>query len=178
MLEPASRHCAYCGARLAGRPPVLCGNCQARTYCNAKPAGGAVIVDGGRYLAVRRAVAPAAGRWGLPGGFCEGAEHPADAALREIREETGLQVILDGLIGLYLDTYLYQGEDAPTLNAYYLATLQPSPQRLVASDDAAEAAWFELDRPPELAFTHLSAVLHDAQALLQPAHRHVDLARA
>ena len=173
-----TRHCAHCGARLAGRPPVLCGNCRTQIYCNAKPAGGAVIVDGGRFLAVRRAVAPAKGRWGLPGGFCEGAEHPADAALREIREETGLRVTLDAMIGLYLDTYPYQGEDAPTLNAYYLATPQPFPQRLAASDDAAAAAWFDLSSPPELAFTHLSAVLHDAHRLLQPTRRPADLARA
>jgi 8-oxo-dGTP diphosphatase len=48
-----------------------------------------VVVDGDRFLALRRAAEPQAGQWGLPGGFCDGWEHPADAA---VREELGVDV--------------------------------------------------------------------------------------
>ena len=160
------RHCEHCGAPLPGRPPVQCAHCQGWIFFNAKPAAGAVLVEGGRFLAVRRAKAPAAGLWGLPGGFCEGSEHPTDAAVREVYEETRLRVTLGPLIGLYVDNYAYQGEAAPTLNTYYLAGLTTPAQHVVSADDAADAGWFDLADPPPFAFDHLHAVIADACALL------------
>jgi 8-oxo-dGTP diphosphatase len=160
------RHCEHCGASLPGRPPVQCEHCQGWIFFNAKPAAGAVIVEGGRFLAVRRANEPAAGFWGLPGGFCEGTEHPAEAAVREVFEETGLRVTLGPLIGLYTDNYAYQGEAAPTLNTYYLARLEHADQLVVSADDAADAGWFDMADTPPFAFDHLNQVIADASALL------------
>lgn len=63
------------------------------------PCVGAVVLDAGRLLLVRRANEPAAGTWSLPGGRVEPGEEPTAAVLREVAEETGLRVVITGLIG-------------------------------------------------------------------------------
>lgn len=92
-------------------------------YVNARPTGSVVILDGSgtRFLAIRRARQPNAGKWDLPGGFCEGREHPASAAVREAREEVGVTVRLGPLIGLYVGSYEFQQEDLPVLDCFYVA---------------------------------------------------------
>src|SRR5262245_28924937 len=91
----AARHCSRCGAPLAKRPPVACRACGYAHGVNPRPTGSAIITNGSMFLAVRRAGEPRAGWWDLPGGFCDGWEAPADAAVREAREELGLDVRLD-----------------------------------------------------------------------------------
>ena len=64
------------------------------------PCVGAIIKDpGGRLLLIKRGHAPQAGRWSLPGGRVEPGESDQQAVIREIREETGLQVQCDQLVG-------------------------------------------------------------------------------
>jgi mutator protein MutT len=53
---------------------------------------GAVIVQDGRVLLVQRGTEPARGRWSIPGGLIDIGESLTDAVIREVREETGLQV--------------------------------------------------------------------------------------
>lgn len=60
---------------------------------------GAVAIDGNRLLLIRRATAPEIGRWSLPGGRVEHGETMAEAVVREVREETGLDVVCDRSIG-------------------------------------------------------------------------------
>ena len=63
-------------------------------------------------------------------------EYPTETAIREVREETGLEIELTGLLGLWLDEYVSHA----TLNIYYLA--RPLSRRIEAGDDAEGAAWF------------------------------------
>jgi 8-oxo-dGTP diphosphatase len=64
------------------------------------PCAGAVVHDAaGRLLLVRRGREPGRGRWSLPGGRCEPGETPAETAVREVREETGLEVVAGALVG-------------------------------------------------------------------------------
>jgi ADP-ribose pyrophosphatase YjhB (NUDIX family) len=63
---------------------------------------GCIVSDGeGRYLVVREAKASARGRWALPAGKLERGETLVEAAVREVREETGLEVSVDRLVGIW-----------------------------------------------------------------------------
>ena len=143
------RYCPMCGSALLeqeidGRLRGVCPACGYVHWRNAKPCAGALIIRNGKVLLVRRAVEPFRGYWDIPGGFCEADEHPAEAALREVREETGLAVELTGLLGLWLDEYA----GSTTLNVYYLA--RPLGRRLQVGDDADGAAWFAPTALPTL----------------------------
>jgi 8-oxo-dGTP diphosphatase len=109
-------------------------------------------------LLVERAHPPFAGEWALPGGFVEEGERVADAAPRELAEETGLRA--DGLrmLGVY-DT---PGRDPRgwTVSVVYLATV-PAEVAVSGADDARDARWFHTNALPELAFDH-AAMIADA----------------
>jgi 8-oxo-dGTP diphosphatase len=80
--------------------------------------------------------------------------------MREVREETGLDVRLTGLLGFYVDRYSYGDEGDYCLNAYFLAVVVGGQEH--ADDDAADLAWFALDElPEEIAFDHVRVVLAD-----------------
>jgi 8-oxo-dGTP diphosphatase len=95
-------------------------------------------------LLIRRAIEPFRHHWDIPGGFCEVDEHPTQTAVREVREETGLEIELTGLLGLWLDEYVSHA----TLNIYYLA--RPLSRRIQVGDDADGAAWFAPGALPDL----------------------------
>jgi 8-oxo-dGTP diphosphatase len=99
---------------------------------------GAVVVDDDRLLMIRRGRGPAAGEWSLPGGRVEGGELLAEAVVRELREETGLEVVCGDLLG-WVER---MGDDHHFVILDFVATLLgPDNIEPVAGDDAAEAAW-------------------------------------
>jgi ADP-ribose pyrophosphatase YjhB (NUDIX family) len=146
---------------MPGSPPAVCGSCGYEVYVNARPTGGVVLVDGDRFLALRRAAEPRAGRWELPGGFCDGWEHPADAARREAREELGVEVALGAFLGMYLGEYEFQGETLPVLDCFWLA--RPLGGGIVIdARESLEYRWSSLGDPPRLAFPTMDAAVRAA----------------
>ncbi|WP_433050746.1 NUDIX hydrolase [Dactylosporangium sp. CS-033363] len=114
----------------------------------------------GTFLAVRRARDPRAGWWDLPGGFCDGFEHPADAAVREAREELGVAVELGEFAGMHIGSYDFQGERLPVLDCFWLATIAGG-EIVLDPAEASEYTWLPLDDPPEMAFPTMDAVLRN-----------------
>jgi ADP-ribose pyrophosphatase YjhB (NUDIX family) len=132
---------------------------------NARPTAGVVVLSGSRFLVLRRVQEPKAGQWELPGGFCDGWEHPAEAAVREAREELGVTVRLGELIGLYVDTYEFQGESLPVLDCFWLAEITGGEIALDPAE-ASEYAWVDLGNPPVLAFGSMNAAVTDLRSRL------------
>lgn len=107
--ETAFNFCPVCAGRLeqrllkAGEPErLVCEACGFVLYLDPKVAVGTIIrVEGGRILLLQRAIEPGYGKWVFPGGYVDRGEVVEQAALREAREESGLDVRLDGLIGIY-----------------------------------------------------------------------------
>ena len=98
---------------------------------------GAVALDDGRILLVRRGHGPAAGEWSLPGGRVEQGETLAEAVVRELAEETGLEGVSGGLVG-WVERI---GPDHHfVILDFTVDVLEPAAEP-VAGDDACEAAW-------------------------------------
>jgi 8-oxo-dGTP diphosphatase len=101
---------------------------------------GAVAVDEGRLLLVRRGRDPAAGVWSVPGGRVERGETLAEAVLRELAEETGLEGVCDALVGW---VERMGPEHHFVILDFAVTVLEPREPR--AGDDAVEAEWVALD---------------------------------
>jgi len=162
----AYNFCPHCGAALPQSndkfAPQTCAPCGRTWYHNSKPCAGALIVHDKRVLLVRRAVEPFKGCWDIPGGFLEPGEHPRDGMLREVKEETGLDVRVIDLLGVYVDRYDFDGVALFTLNHYYV--VEPIGGTLKAADDVSEYRWFALNQLPDandIAFEHAKYVLRD-----------------
>ncbi len=161
------RFCYRCGGLLdwvnsSGdeRPRQICTLCGRIQYRNAKPCAGALVEEHGRLLLVRRAIEPYLGCWDIPGGFLEVDEHPEAGAIREVREETGLEIEPIELFGIYVDRYGCHDDGDYCLNIYYSA--RPVGGRAQPADEAADLAWFSPDRlPTAIAFHHARQVLAD-----------------
>ena len=118
-----------------------------------------------RVLLVRRGREPFAGLWAIPGGFL-GIDEPAEAAARrELREETGLEI--PGSvepIGFFAEP----GRDprGRTISLAHAAVVRAGEHPIKGGDDAAEAAWVDLESPPKLAFDH-DEILSTAKSWLK-----------
>jgi 8-oxo-dGTP diphosphatase len=92
----------------------------------------------GRLLLVRRGGPPFRGRWALPGGFCDVGETTRECCAREVEEETGVEVRVGRLLGVYSDPK--RDPRGHTVSVLYEA--RPLKGAARGGDDAAEARWF------------------------------------
>ena len=145
-------YCFSCGARndtrpLEGRRRKVCPACGTIHYENPRPAVTVIAVHDSQLLLVKRAVSPARGQWCLPGGFMELQESAAEAAHRELAEETGLSAHQLALLGI-CPFPGGPGKDLLVLgfvSEHVSGTISPG-------DDAQDARFFPLDDLPPIAF--------------------------
>ena len=157
------RFCPVCGGSLESRllkegdpARLVCASCGYVFYLDPKLAVGTVITDEqGRIVLVRRAIEPGYGKWVFPGGYVDRGEEVLRAAVREAREETGLDVRIDRLINIYS----YSGR-TPVI-VVYAATMVGG--CLGCDDEGLEARFFEPDAIPweELAFRSTHEALRE-----------------
>jgi ADP-ribose pyrophosphatase YjhB (NUDIX family) len=161
------RYCPRCAHR--GELPLLCERCGWRWYANPKPAAGAIVElrrvapDGEEgepaVLLLRRAVDPGLGGWDLPAGYLEPHESPEEAAVRETREETGLDIELVRLIGAYASRH------GNAVSCVYLAHPRSPTPEVVIDQESSEFAWVERRSIgawlEQMAFPSMAAALSD-----------------
>jgi 8-oxo-dGTP diphosphatase len=148
------RFCPVCGGVLESRSikngdpaRLVCTTCGFIFYLDPKLAVGTIITDEqNRVVLVKRAIEPGYGKWVFPGGYVDRGEEVRAAAVREAREETGLDVKLGRLINIYS----YAGR-VPVI-VVYAATMTGG--CLGCDDEGLEARFFEPETIPwdELAF--------------------------
>jgi 8-oxo-dGTP diphosphatase len=138
-----------------------CPECEFIVYYNPAPAVGGVITSGDKILLVKRAYPPKAGLWSLPAGFMEFGERQLDALAREVREETGIETLSATLLSVE------DASDDPRTHALLIAFIidewQGEPR---AGDDAAEAAWWPISTPPQMAWRNHVRVIEKARKWL------------
>ncbi|HEU4346865.1 MAG TPA: NUDIX domain-containing protein [Actinoplanes sp.] len=88
------------------------------------------------------------GRWSLPAGSVDPGEQPADAIVREVREESGVEIRVDGIAGVALHPHTYpNGDRCQFLNVWFRCTAIGGQAR-VADDESLEVRWFAPDALP------------------------------
>ena len=103
-------------------------------------------------LLIERGLEPYMGSWALPGGFMKIDETVEQCALRELKEETGVEDIY--LEQFHVFSAVGRDPRERVVTVAFLALVRKSDFRLIAGDDAAGASWFELGKLPPLAFDH------------------------
>lgn len=154
--------CPLCRSRLelrqvCGRIRLACTRrpCQFVHWDNPKPVVLAIIERNGKLVLVRRKVPPAIGSWCLPGGFLEEGESAEEACVREVREETHLEVKLDRLLGTYSPCHSVNEVIIVYSATYVSGVLEPD-------DDADKAEEFGKDELPEnIAFDQHRLIIRD-----------------
>ena len=154
--------CQRCGHALAdeeieNRVRPHCPSCGYVVFLDPKIAAVVLVSTDGKLVLVRRGMEPAIGRWSFPSGYVDRGEVVEDAAIREVKEETGLDVDLAGLVGLYSRT------DYPVVLAVYSAGVVGGSLR--AGSEVQEVALFPPDELPPLPFPHDDQILEDWKAL-------------
>ena len=117
--------------------------------------------DNPKVLLIQRGGEPYKGCWAFPGGFMDMDETTEQCAIRELKEETGLDIKEVKQIGAY--SKVDRDPRGRTISVAYLAVID-KPADVKGLDDAAKAEWFELSALPELAFDHAD-IMRDASKL-------------
>lgn len=167
----AYRFCPRCGGALERRllkatepERPVCSRCSFVFYIDPKIAVGTIIRStSDRIVLIRRAIDPGYGKWVFPGGYVDRGERLTAAAVREAREECGLEVRLEGLVNIYS----YAGR-TPVIVVYAATAIGGT---LCATDESLESSEFvEFSLPwDELAFRSTQDALRDYLAgLLHP----------
>ena len=117
-------------------------------------------------LLVERGIEPYKGRWAFPGGFLKMDEAAEEGALRELKEETGLENAYIQQLHTFSDPNRDPRERVITIAYYALVRTQD----VKGGDDAASARWFPLDEVPPLAFDHDCILRMATQRLREQIH--------
>jgi ADP-ribose pyrophosphatase YjhB (NUDIX family) len=164
MSAPADeyRFCPKCGGPLdsktlkANEPErLVCRACEFVFFLNPKVAAGTLFQVEGNIVLLKRAIEPGYGKWVFPSGYVDRGETVVDAALRETREEAGVEVTLRELLGVYS----YSG--SPIVVVVYAADIVSGEPR--ADDESLDVDVFDPARIPwdELAFPSTREALRE-----------------
>lgn len=119
-------------------------------------------------LLIERGIEPFKSRWAFPGGFIKMDETAEEGALRELKEETGMENAFMQQFHTFSNPLRDPRERVITIAFYALVRIQ----EVKGGDDAASARWFPLDEIPALAFDHDHMLRMATQRLRQEIHFH------
>ncbi len=155
------RYCPWCGQGLVetyvfGANHMVCPNCEFIYFPRPNLVVMIIVEHQGKILLGKRNMQPGKGKWTLLGGYVGRGETVEEAAVREIREETNLDVQVEALLGLYDDL------DTPLVLAVYSARVKKEPVELTRqAEEIRELAFFSVENLPELAFPSDKHIIDD-----------------
>lgn len=158
-MRPPINFCQICGHEMQdkhahGKLRRVCPSCGFVHFQDPKVAVVAFIEKDERVLLVQRAMNPERGKWALPAGYVDYGEDPQQAVIREVNEETGLEIEVTRLI----DVEGGPGTFGASIVIIYAASVLNGVAR--PQDDANAVLWYAASDPlPELAFDSTHAML-------------------
>jgi 8-oxo-dGTP diphosphatase len=135
-ITDALNPCPKCG-RYINRPAVVDGIILNKDY---------------EILLIKRGRDPFKGEYAIPGGFIDWNETAKEAVVREIKEETNLEVEVVDFLNYY--DSIKRDKKRRTISLVFICRITGDINNVKAGDDAAEHGWFKVDNLPELAFDH------------------------
>lgn len=147
------KFCPFCGTALllvesGGKPRPTCPGCGFVQHRNPAPTVSVLVVDGGRVLLGKRGGEPGKGTWSLPSGYVEYEDDFVSTALREAKEETGLEVVVESVINVVSS---FVSPRYHFVGIYVVARVVGG--ELEAGDDLEAVEWFPVSGPlPEMGF--------------------------
>jgi 8-oxo-dGTP diphosphatase len=165
--------CVRCGSPLVikvleGRELEACPNDDFVLWRDPKVAAAIVVEAEGGIVLGRRAIEPGYGLWCLPGGFVNDDESPAEAVVRECREEIGAAVEVESL----LDVYHSAKTTAPSIVVVAYRGHLAAGEMVAPGEEMLEVGVFRLDALPPIAFpSHREALARYAAAEAASASR-------
>ena len=158
------QNCPACKSKL-GRDEnrVFCETCGFELYNNPAIATSIALIKDKKILLAKRKIEPQKGMWDILGGFVDAGETIEDAAVREMKEETGLDVRIEEYLGSVAD--IYNGR--PSLPVMIRVEMIYDNQKPIAQDDVEELKWFSIDEIPEkLAFKNVRETIKKVKEYL------------
>ena len=149
--------CENCGNKLTStysdnETRLFCDHCKQIKYLDPKVAVVVLVMRETHLLLVKRAIEPNLGKWSFPSGYVDRGEEVKAASIREVKEETNLDIKIDHLIGVY------SGKGPVILVVHSAIKFSGS---LNPNNEVSEIQWFPISQLPELPFPHDSDILRD-----------------
>lgn len=155
--------CPVCANKLvecfkfgAARPCCSNPDCGFVYFLDPKVVAVVLVEHEGRILLGKRNINPGWGKWSFPGGYVNRGEKVEEAAVREVKEETNLDVQLNGLLGVYSE------EGNPVVLLVYRAQLLSGLDEMrPQEEEVLELGFFGLHEIPELAFNSEPRIIEE-----------------
>ena len=151
-------YCQICGSELEHRTfrskiQPYCPNCNTFSYLDPKVAIVVLIENSKNLLLVKRDIEPYINHWSFPSGYVDRGENTKDAAIREIKEETCLDIKITQLQGVY------SGKGSVVIIVYTAIPLDINKGK--AGEEVKEIKWFPVNNLPSLPFPYDDEIIAD-----------------
>ena len=162
MSSTSFKYCPLCATTLVEKPIYhalrsTCPACGFINFLDPKLVIVVVVEYKGKLLLGRRNIDPGKGLWSFVSGYVDRGEKVEEAAIREVKEETNLDVQLDNLLGIYS-----QNGNPHVVIGYRASVVNDDINKMAGQpDEVSELAFFTREEMPDLAFPMDKQILHD-----------------
>lgn len=142
---------------------MSCEACSEDWYNNPAVATSIALVKDGKILLAKRKIEPEKGKWDILGGFVDSGESIEESVVREMKEETNLDVEIEEYLGSVSD--IYGGR--PSLPVLFKVKMKNKNQVPIPQDDVEDLKWFSLNEiPSNLAFKNVKVIIEKVKKYL------------